>query len=153
MVSAPSCTPPAPVWTRAGGEMLSVSGDVLGHDCLFRECWSSWRMFENADHVKLLLELLIGVIDAELLEAVHLERLKPGHNTMYIFCNCIFVINKVRRWNNSSSPTHRCLGHRWTSAVWRKCSGLCWPGRRSRRRAWRKCVSRERHGRSRPPIG
>lgn len=52
-------------------------------------------MFENADHVKLLLELLIGVIDAELLEAVHLERLKPGHNTMYVFCNCIFVINKA----------------------------------------------------------
>lgn len=38
-------------------------------------------MFENADHVKLLLELLIGIIDAELLEAVHLKCLKPGHNT------------------------------------------------------------------------
>lgn len=31
----------------------------------------------NADHVKLLLELFIGVIDAELLEAVHLESLEP----------------------------------------------------------------------------
>ncbi len=48
-------------------------------------------MFENADHVKLLLELLVGVVDAELLEAVHLERLKPGHNSSPNFPATIIV--------------------------------------------------------------
>ncbi len=48
-------------------------------------------MFENADHVKLLLELLVGVVDAELLEAVHLERLKPGHNSSPRFPATVFL--------------------------------------------------------------
>ena len=34
-----------------------------------------WR--HNTHHIELLLQLLIGIVDTELLKAVHLEHLKP----------------------------------------------------------------------------
>lgn len=52
------------------------------------------KVHQKTHRVELLLEFLVGIVDAELLKAVHLKRLKPDENHRHL----LIQVNKT---NNS----------------------------------------------------